>query len=116
MGNPSRVLLRSVPKGFVRRLEVFYVATSLLVPILIASVPLITGSYRIVYTTAGNHVCYIMDPAGAGSNIALIERFVLWGLPRFDHPLCVFRSHGSDGDKIGMCVRQIEIRAVQKSH
>ncbi|KAL5499589.1 hypothetical protein EMCRGX_G011034 [Ephydatia muelleri] len=63
-----------------RRLEVLYVATSLLVPILIASVPLITNSYRIVYTTARHYVCYILD-AEPGSNAALIERFVLWDCP-----------------------------------
>lgn len=61
-----------------KKLEVFYVVTSLLVPILIAAVPLITHSYG--YSSIDS--CYI--PAYAGNvtlNNAVIERFALWDGP-----------------------------------
>ena len=61
-----------------RKLEVLYVVTSLLVPILIAAVPLITHTYG--YSSVDT--CYI--PAYAGNatlNDAIIERFALWDGP-----------------------------------
>ena len=61
-----------------RKLEVLYVVSSLLVPILIAAVPLITHSYG--YSSVDG--CYI--PAYAGNatlNDAIIERFALWDGP-----------------------------------
>lgn len=62
-----------------KRLEALYVMTSLLVPALIASVPLTTHSYRIVYTSAKHHLCYILDVNG--TNAALTERITLWDCP-----------------------------------
>ena len=61
-----------------RKLEVLYVVSSLLVPILIAAVPLITHSYG--YSSVDG--CYI--PAYAGNVTlydAIIERFALWDGP-----------------------------------
>ena len=61
-----------------KKLEVLYAVTSLLVPILIAAVPLITHSYG--YSSVDG--CYI--PAYAGNvtlNNAIIERFALWDGP-----------------------------------
>ena len=61
-----------------KKLEVLYVVTSLLIPILIAAVPLITHSYG--YSSVDG--CYI--PAYAGNvtlNNAIIERFALWDGP-----------------------------------
>ena len=61
-----------------KKLEVLYAVTSLLVPIVIAAVPLITHSYG--YSSVDG--CYI--PAYAGNvtlNNAIIERFALWDGP-----------------------------------
>ena len=61
-----------------KKLEVLYIVTSLLVPILIAGVPLTTNSYG--YSSVDG--CYI--PAYAGNitlNDAVIERFALWDGP-----------------------------------
>ena len=52
-----------------KKLEVLYAVTSLLVPALIAAVPLITHTYGL-----GPNACYIY----ANNSIALVERLVLW--------------------------------------
>lgn len=59
-----------------KKLEVLYVVTSLLVPSLIASVPLITGSYG--YSPLG---CYIHGTNGTAYKMAAIERISLWNAP-----------------------------------
>ena len=57
-----------------RKLEVLYVVTSLLVPAVIAVVPLITKTYG---STPNHNVCYIY----VENNVAFIERFALWDGP-----------------------------------
>eukprot|EP00731_Ephydatia_muelleri_P013174 Em0007g484a len=57
-----------------KKLEVLYVVTSLLVPALIAIVPLVTHSYGL--NTDGN-ICNIY----ANTNVAFIERLALWDCP-----------------------------------
>ena len=64
-----------------KRLEVLYVVTSLLVPMVIASVPVITHSYNLLQTTTNRRVCYVFDALASESNDALIERFALWDCP-----------------------------------
>ena len=60
-----------------RKLEILYVVTSLLVPIIIASIPLITRSYHI-HPLGG---CYIYDDANGTNPDAEIEWFALWSIP-----------------------------------
>ena len=61
-----------------KKFEVLYAVTSLLVPIVIAAVPLITHSYG--YSTVDG--CYIPARAGNGTlNNAIVERFALWDGP-----------------------------------
>ena len=57
-----------------KKLEVLYVVTSLLVPALIAAVPLITQTYGM---SSGGGVCYIY----ANQSAAFIERLALWDGP-----------------------------------
>ena len=59
-----------------KRFEVMYVVTSLLVPAVIASLPLRSHSYGLSPTGTG---CLIIN--GNGSNTAVIERLVLWDAP-----------------------------------
>ena len=59
-----------------KRFEVMYIVTSLLVPAVIASLPLISHSYGLSPTGTG---CLIIN--GNGSNTAVIERLVLWDAP-----------------------------------
>ena len=56
-----------------KKLEVLYVVTSLLVPTLIASVPLLTHAYG----PSSNGICYIY----ANTSVAFIERLALWDGP-----------------------------------
>ena len=58
-----------------KKLEVLYVVTSLLLPAVIAMVPLATGTY--VYSISTKQ-CYINAPNGT---IAFIENVVLWDAP-----------------------------------
>ena len=58
-----------------QKLEVLYVVTSLVVPAVIACVPLITHTY------ASSVICYISGPANDSHHVALIERVVLWDVP-----------------------------------
>ena len=58
-----------------KKLEVLYVVTSLIIPAVIAAVPLITQSYRT--EPLG---CYISDGNGTDS-AADVELFVLWNVP-----------------------------------
>ena len=58
-----------------KKLEALYVVTSLLVPALIAALPLVTQTYGSRY--AGS-TCYIQASNGS---VALIERFALWDGP-----------------------------------
>ena len=57
-----------------KKLEVLYVLTSLLVPVVIAAVPLITSTYGL---TSDGTLCYI----SVENNSAAIERFALWDGP-----------------------------------
>ncbi|KAL5509094.1 hypothetical protein EMCRGX_G004381 [Ephydatia muelleri] len=57
-----------------KKLEVLYVVTSLLVPAVIAAVPLITNSYGL---SPDGAVCYMY----AENEAAFIERFALWDGP-----------------------------------
>ena len=56
-----------------KKLEVLYVVTSILVPALIAAVPLITHTYGL----SGDDICYIY----ANTSVAFIERLALWDGP-----------------------------------
>ena len=58
-----------------KKLEILYVVTSLLVPIIFATVPIITRSYHI-----DRLGCYISDANGTNPD-AGIELFVLWAIP-----------------------------------
>lgn len=58
-----------------KKLEVVYIVTSILIPAIIACVPLITNTYGLIQ--GGANVCYIK----AESRIALIETFALWSGP-----------------------------------
>ena len=58
-----------------KKLEILYVVTSLLVPVIIATVPLITRSYHI-----DRLGCYIVDVNGTNPD-AKIEWFALWDIP-----------------------------------
>ena len=58
-----------------KKLEVLYVVTSLLVPAVIASVPLATQAYG----SAG--VCYILGPANDSGHVGFIEQVALWSAP-----------------------------------
>eukprot|EP00731_Ephydatia_muelleri_P036705 Em0307g3a len=57
-----------------KKLEVLYVVTSLLVPALIAIVPLVTHAYGLI---PGSNACYIY----ANTSVAFIERLALWDGP-----------------------------------
>ena len=57
-----------------KKLEVLYVVTSLLVPALIAFVPLVTHSYGL---NSGGAFCYI----NANTSVGIIERLALWDGP-----------------------------------
>ena len=57
-----------------KKLEVLYVVTSLLVPALIAIVPLITHTYGL---SPGSNACYIY----ANTSVEFIERLALWDGP-----------------------------------
>ena len=57
-----------------KKLEVLYVVTSLLVPALIAIVPLITHAYGLI---PGSNTCYIY----ANTSVAFIEWLALWDGP-----------------------------------
>ena len=57
-----------------KKLEVLYVVTSLLVPALIAIVPLVTHSYG---RSPDGNICYIY----ANTSVAFIERLALWDGP-----------------------------------
>ena len=57
-----------------KKLEVLYVVTSLLVPALIAIVPLITHTYGL---SPGGNACYIY----ANTSVAFMERLALWDGP-----------------------------------
>ena len=59
-----------------KKLEVLYVVTSLLVPALIAAVPLVTHTYGV--SPLG---CYIYSTNNTDQHIAFIERFTLWDAP-----------------------------------
>ena len=61
-----------------KRFEVMYVVTSLLVPAAIASLPLITHSYGLA---PKGTVCLIISNEGNDNNTAVIERLVLWDAP-----------------------------------
>ena len=82
------------------KLEVLYVATSLLVPAMIAIVPLTTKTYLHYNTTQIFHsYCYIYSVNYSG-DLQIIERFTLW-----DGPALVILSATS----IGMVVMVITI-------
>ena len=57
-----------------KKLEALYVVTSLLVPALIAVVPLITNSYGL---SADGTVCYVY----ANQSTAFVERLAIWDVP-----------------------------------
>ena len=57
-----------------KKLEVLYVVTSLLVPLVIAAVPLVTYSYGL---SADGAICNVY----ANKSLAPIERYVLWDGP-----------------------------------
>ena len=57
-----------------KKLEVMYVVTSLLIPALIAIVPLVTHAYGL---SPGGNKCYIY----ANTSVAFIERLALWDGP-----------------------------------
>eukprot|EP00731_Ephydatia_muelleri_P036475 Em0262g3a len=57
-----------------KKLEVLYVVTSLLIPAVIAAVPLITHTYGL---SPGGNICYIY----ANTSVAFIERLALWDGP-----------------------------------
>ena len=57
-----------------KKLEVLYVVTSLLVPALIAIVPLVTRAYGL---SSDGSICYIY----ANTSVAFIERLALWDGP-----------------------------------
>ena len=61
-----------------KRFEVMYIVTSLLVPAVIASLPLISNSYGLSPTRT---VCYINNKELNDNNTAVIERLVLWDAP-----------------------------------
>ena len=60
-----------------KKLEVLYVVTSVFVPVVIASVPLISNTYGL---SPLNITCFIFDQ-NEKYHIASIERFVLWDVP-----------------------------------
>ena len=60
-----------------QKLEVLYVATSLLVPAVIAIVPLTTHTYRL---SPFHSYCYIYN-SSSGYHVQLIERLALWDVP-----------------------------------
>ena len=59
-----------------KKLEVLYVVTSLLIPAAIASIPLITHSYG---RSPSRTVCYINE--GISNSTAVTERLILWDAP-----------------------------------
>ena len=60
-----------------KKFEVWYVMTSLAVPIVFALVPLTTSTYQI---SPFHHYCYIYNINGSRS-VELAERLILWDLP-----------------------------------
>ena len=66
----------SVHHKDLKKLEVLYVVTSLLVPAVVACVPLITHTY----TRSPDGACYIYVKNDS-NNVATIERFALWDGP-----------------------------------
>ena len=58
-----------------KRLEALYVVTSLVVPAVIACVPLTNHSY------ASSGICYISGPANDSHHVVLIEKVALWNAP-----------------------------------
>lgn len=58
-----------------KKLEVLYVVTSLLVPVIIAIIPLVTQSYGL---NPSSGVCYIYNNE---TSVKLIERIALWECP-----------------------------------
>ena len=58
-----------------KRLEVLYVVTSLVVPAVIACVPLTNHSY------ASSEICYISGPTNDSHHVGLIEKVALWDAP-----------------------------------
>ena len=61
-----------------KKLEVLYVVTSLLVPAPIASVPLVTRTYGV---SSFHSYCYIYSHNGNPHLLDLTERLVLWDVP-----------------------------------
>ena len=59
-----------------KKFEVLYIATSLLIPALIAAVPLVTHTYGV--SPLG---CFIYSANSTDQHIAFIERFTLWDAP-----------------------------------
>ena len=57
-----------------KKLEMLYIVTSLLVPALIAIVPLVTHSYGV---SSDGNICYIY----ANTSVSFIERLALWDGP-----------------------------------
>ena len=57
-----------------KKLEVLYVVTSLLAPVVVVAVPLITHTYGL---SPGGNTCYIY----ANTSVAFIERLALWDGP-----------------------------------
>ena len=57
-----------------KKLEVMYVVTSLLIPTLIAIIPLVTHAYGL---SPGGNICYIY----ANTSVAFTERLALWDGP-----------------------------------
>ena len=58
-----------------KRLEVLYVVTSLVIPAVIASVPLTNHTY------ASTGICYISGPANDSHHVGLIEKIAFWDAP-----------------------------------
>ena len=79
-----------------KKLEAFYVATSLLVPALIACVPLITNTYRYSIDV---DTCYIFTPNDT-DHIAFIENTVLWNGPAMIFSSGILRGDGCHSDKL----------------
>ena len=105
-----------------KKLEVLYVVTSLLVPAVIAAVPLITHTYGL--SPLG---CYIYpQPENTTDRIAFIERFSLWDAPamsillaastamivvivKFTHAVCRRSKYEpiTDGDQYWKALKQL---------
>ena len=61
-----------------KKLEVLYIVTSLLIPAVIASIPLMTNTYG---RSPGGATCYIYAKDDVKDDAAFIERFALWDGP-----------------------------------